>query len=294
MPPETETADVPAGTHALLVGAGDLGTAVGHRLADRGHRVLAMRRRAELVPAPLEGLAVDLTRDAPALPPLDLEHLVVALTAHPRSEERYRATYLEGMCRALDALEAAGQRPRRAVLVSSTAVYGVVAEGTPVDETTPARPANGRARVLLEAEEAFLARVPAGTVLRLSGLYGRGPSRLAAKVLAGGITDPDRWTNRIHRDDAVGAVVHLLTREERPDRVYLGTDDEPAMIGDVAGYLAARLGGPPPPRPDPALAHSKRLSNARLRASGWVPTYPTYREGYRDYPVADPDRPLGA
>src|SRR5690606_20267323 len=113
---------------ALLVGAGDLGTAVGHGLAERGHRVLALRRRAELVPDPLVGIPVDLTEEAPDLPELELEHLVVALTAHPRTEESYRATYVEGMCRALDAA-VAEQAPRRAVLVSSTAVYGVVAEG---------------------------------------------------------------------------------------------------------------------------------------------------------------------
>ena len=43
------TADV------LLVGAGDLGAAVGLRLAVLGHSVLALRRNAALVPAPLSG-----------------------------------------------------------------------------------------------------------------------------------------------------------------------------------------------------------------------------------------------
>lgn len=269
---------------ALLVGCGSLGSEVGLRLAEHSRRVFGIRRDAGRVPPPIVGVPADLTETEPELPELDLDHLVVALTAHPRTEEAYRATYVDGMCRALAAVEAAGHRPRRAVLVSSTAVYGVVAEGTPVDEETAARPASGRARVLLEAEQAFLSRIPQGTVLRLSGLYGHGPSRLAAKVLAGGVTDPDRWTNRVHRDDAAAAVVHLLTREDPPASLYIGSDDEPATMGAVAGYLAQRLGGPKPPRPEPAHAHGKRLSNHRLRASGWEPAYPTYREGYRDYP----------
>jgi nucleoside-diphosphate-sugar epimerase len=99
-------------------------------------------------------------------------------------------------------------------------------------------------------------------------------------VREGRIEDPHRWTNRIHRDDAAQAVVHLLTRQVAPERLYLGTDDEPAQLGDVATFLAERLGAPTPPPADPAQGHGKRLSNARLRATGWEPTRPSYREGY--------------
>ena len=134
--------------------------------------------------------------------------------------------------------------------------------------------------MLVAAEELFLERVPGGTVLRLSGLYGGSSTRLLDMVREGRVEDPHRWTNRIHREDAADAVVHLLTRPEEPDRLYLGTDDEPAQLGDVAAYLAERLGAPAPPAADPALGHGKRLSNARLRATGWVPTRPSHREGY--------------
>jgi nucleoside-diphosphate-sugar epimerase len=264
----------------LLVGCGSLGADIGRRLAARGHTVLAIRRRAELVPPPLIGLSADLTAEVPRLPELDLLHVVVALTARPRSEEAYRATYVEGMRRALDALDEAGQVPRRAVLVSSTSVYGSQPDGATIDEHTPAHPSDGPGRMLLEAEQLFSDRIPHGTVLRLSGLYGGPPGRLRARVLAGDITEPNRWTNRIHRDDAAAAVVHLLTRAQAPGPLYVGTDDEPALLGDVAAHLAQRLGAPAPPATDLSLATGKRLSNRRLRATGWVPVYPTYREGY--------------
>ncbi|KRC66113.1 hypothetical protein ASE12_15930 [Aeromicrobium sp. Root236] len=264
----------------LLVGCGDLGADVGVRLAARGHSVLALRRRAELVPPPLQGLSVDLTRNQPELPPLDLAYLVVALTARPRTEESYRATYVDGMVRALDALADAGQVARRAVLVSSTGVFGDLDPGVLADESTTPSPADGPARMLLRAEEVFRERVPGGTVLRLSGLYGRGSTRLVDQVRAGAVTDPNRWTNRIHRDDAAAAVVHLLTNDAAPEALYVGTDDEPALLGDVAAHLAAQLGAPAPPAADAELGHGKRFSNARLRASGWVPDFPTYREGY--------------
>ncbi|MCF6376125.1 hypothetical protein L2K70_00735 [Nocardioides KLBMP 9356] len=262
----------------LLVGAGDLGSAVGLRLADLGHSVLALRRDAARVPAPLVGRSVDLTAGAPVLSDVSPRLVVVALTARPRTEEAYRATYVDGMARALDALPVP---PERAVLVSSTAVMPSHDGPPPLDdEDRPTAPGDGPGRQLVAAEEAFHARIPHGTVLRLSGLYGGSSTRLLDQVRDGRIDDPHRWTNRIHREDAAAAVVHLLTMESTPEAVYLGTDDEPAQLGDVASYLAEGLGAPPPPPADPAHGHGKRLSNARLRATGWAPTRPSYREGY--------------
>lgn len=283
------TADVmPAEDHypldmdpdVLLVGCGRLGSDIGLRMAARGHAVLGIRRRAELVAPPLRGLAADLTRETPRLPDLDLGHLVVALTTRPRNEEAYRATYVDGLARALDALDLCAQVPRRAVLVSSTAVFGSQPDGPVINEDTAPRPSDGPGRMLWTAEQLFTERVPHGTVLRLSGLYDRDSSRLTAQVRAGAISQPNRWTNRIHRSDAAAAVVHLLSRAEAPGRLYVGTDDEPALLGDVAALIALGLDAPTPPATDPDRATGRRLSNARLRATGWAPEYPTYREGY--------------
>lgn len=263
----------------LLVGAGDLGTRVGLALAQRGHDVLALRRNADLVPPPLRGLSVDLTTSVPDLTGLSARYVVVALTARPRTEDAYRATYVDGMRRALEALTATGVTPERAVLVSSTAVHGSPSPVVLQGESTPPGPSDGPGRVLLEAERVFHERLPQGTVLRMSGLYG-GSGRLVERVREGRVDDPHRWTNRIHRDDAAAAVVHLLTMPRTPAPLYLGTDDEPAQLGDVATFLASLIGAPTPPAADPARGHGKRLSNALLRSTGWVPTYPSYRQGY--------------
>lgn len=270
----------------LLVGCGDLNAAVGLQLAEQGRRVVGIRRRAELVPPPLEGLSADLTREPPAVAPLDLDLdlLVVALTARPRSEETYRATYVDGLGRALDAIASAGLSSRRAVLVSST---GVMADGpvhTLLDESTPPDPHDAPAQMLLRSEQLFAERLPRGTVLRLSGLYGHAEPRLVDQVRRGEVRDSHRWTNRIHRDDAASAIVHLLTMEPDPADLYLGTDDEPSQLGDVAAFVAERLGVAAPESADPEQGHGKRLSNARLRSTGWAPAYPTYREGYAEHP----------
>lgn len=265
---------------ALLIGCGQLGSAIGLRLADLGHEVAAIRRSAHLVPTPLLPVAADLTSEVPVLPPLDLSFLAVVLTARPRTEESYRATYVDGMLRALDAVEAAGQRPGRAVLVSSTGVYGDLSSAHMTDEDTEPGPADGPARVLGEAERAFIDRLPHGTVLRLSGLYDGTSTRMLDKLRSDDPGDPHHWTNRIHRDDAAAAVVHLLTMAATPEPLYVGTDDEPVQLGEVLAALAASYDLQTPPAADPADGIGKRLSNARLRATGWTPSYPTFREGF--------------
>ena len=270
----------------LLLGSGRLGTAVGLLLAEQhGHDVVALRRRADEVPAPLRGWSADLTDPDAALPGGPFDHVVVALTARPRTEEAYRTVYVDGMLRGLDAV-CADAPPRRAVLVSSTAVHGEAAPDPVLDEDSPTAPADGPARILQEAEERFLERLPHGTVLRCSGLYGHGVPRLARSVLEGTFDDPHRWGNRIHRDDAASAVVHLLTMSEAPGPLYLGVDDLPTQDGDVAAHLATLLGVPAPPPAEPERGHGRRLSNARLRATGWVPAFPTFRDGMTRSDVA--------
>jgi len=267
----------------LIAGCGDLGTEAGLRFAAAGHRVVGWRRSPGKLPAQLEGAAVDLAGELPSIP-ADTEIVVMATAAAARTEAAYRSAYVDALRNLLDALERDGVRPRRLLFVSSTAVYGENDGGT-VDERTPARPASATGRILLEAEELLHARVPSGVALRLGGIYGPGRTRLIDQVRSGTavVPDPPRPTNRIHRDDAAAAIVHLTTAVEAPEPVYLGVDEEPAELGEVLRFLAAELGVPEPPTgPDTSSrGGDKRCSSARLAATGFRFRYPTFREGYR-------------
>lgn len=277
----------------LIAGCGDLGTEAGLRFAAAGHRVIGWRRSPEKLPAQLEGAAVDLTGPLPAIP-ADTEIVVIATAAAVRTEAAYRSAYVDALANLLDAMEYDGVRPRRVLFVSSTAVYGEN-DGGKVDETTPARPSSATGRILREAEDLLHARLPSAIVLRLGGIYGPGRTRLIDHVRQGTavIPDPPRLTNRIHRDDAAAAIVHLTTAVEAPEQIYLGVDSEPAELGEVLRFLAAEL-GVPEPRTGAAASGSadnarggdsrggdKRCSNSRLLATGFRFRFPSFREGYR-------------
>src|SRR5690606_148839 len=143
---------------------------------------------------------------------------------------------------------------------------------------------NFRASALLDAEAALHALLPpgVGVALRLSGLYGPGRQRLLDGLRAGTVTapgGPGHWANRIHIDDAAQACAHLLTVADAQP-LYIGTDDRPMPTAELYDALARLVGAPLPLR-TPKAPGGKRLSNARLRSSGWTPEWPSALEWYR-------------
>ncbi len=268
----------------LIAGCGDLGTETGLRLAAAGHSVVGIRRNPTRLPAPLIGVRGDLAAGHLDELPDDVEVVIYSAAADERTETAYLGAYVDGPRHVLDALARVRARPRRLLLVSSTAVYGIT-DGSWVDEDTPARPATVTGEILLEAEMAVLERGPDPSAVRLSGIYGPGRTRLVDQLRAGRAVAPDPpvYANRIHRDDAAAALTHLATRREPPQPCYLGVDDAPVDRGEVLRFLADELGLPEPPTgPDRRTrGGNKRCRNDRLMATGFTLTYPTYREGYR-------------
>lgn len=264
------------------MGCGYVGSALGRMLAADGWRVGGVRRGEAAMPEGVEGIRADVTRPS-TLRELraGADLLVYAVSADERTEEAYRAAYVQGLENVLDAVGAAASPPRL-LYVSSTAVYDHD-DGRRVDEDSPADPSGFRGRVLLEGEA--VARGVSGTVLRLGGIYGPGRTRLLNRVREGEARCPPEkvYTNRVHRDDAAGMLAHLATLDE-PESVYLGVDREPAPLCRVMRWMAERTGAPEPARAEPGEERrrrsSKRCSSDRIVSSGYRFRYPTFREGY--------------
>lgn len=291
---------IPSTKRVLIAGCGDVGTALGLRLARSGHTVFGLRRDPSGLPAPIVPVAADLgSSDLAAQLPPELDHVVYAAAPSGGTEAAYQTIYVDGVRHVLDALgrmwrasSHSGDGVRRVILLSSTAVYAD-AEGAWVDEDTPALADGFRGAKVLEGE-ALVRRFGGlgqgcGIVFRLGGIYGPGRTRLIDVVRSGRARVPVQepgapavWTNRIHRDDAAGAAEHLLALSD-PAPCYLGVDLEPAPLEDVYQWLAQHLGAPQPVA-DPHLTRdraNKRCSSARLQSSGYSFMYPTFREGYR-------------
>jgi len=269
-------------SRVVILGCGYVGIELGRRLRS-AHEVIGVRRSAagleQVEAAGLTGLRADVTdRDSLAGVP-DPDAVVFAASAGGRSAERARETYLEGQRTAIEALCGRSDPPDRYVYTSSTGVYGD-RDGAVVDESTPIEPTTDRVETLAAAEELALAapaeRGTDGTVVRFAGLYGPGRYRID-RYLDGPVAPG--YLNLLHRDDAAGAVAHLLREGLARDELVLAVDDEPVERRLLAEWLADRCGVEPPPEGS-RRRPSKRCRNDKLRGLGYEFAYPTFREGY--------------
>ncbi len=217
-----------------------------------------------------------LTADLAGRGPFDV--VIHSASSRGGGPDGYRRIYRDGLKNLLTACP--GARP---IFTGSTSVYGQ-ANGDLVDETSPTEPDRETGQILLETEQ--LALTAGGSVARLAGIYGPGRSVLLRKFLEGTAVLEEggaRWINQIHRDDAAHALVHLALGDAAPG-IYNVSDDTPATQRQVYGWLAAHFEKTLPPD-GPANPHrkrgtsSKRVSNAKLRATGWQPNFPSYRDG---------------
>jgi nucleoside-diphosphate-sugar epimerase len=263
----------------LIAGCGDLGIRIGQQLLSQGWEVIGLRRHPGMLPAGIEPLAADLGRSESLTNlPRDIDSVVFCPTARSSDESAYRATYVAGLRNLIAAWSpSAGDR---LVFVSSTSVYAQ-SDGSWVDESSDCQPTRFNGQVMLEAEHLALNSPATATTLRLSGIYGPGREQLLDRVRNGKAkcqSDPIYWTNRIHQDDCARMVRHLLSLE-RPDRIYVGSDDCPAAQHEVIRWLADRL-AVPAPQPVSGDHSNKRLSNRKIRESGFACRYENYRRGY--------------
>ncbi len=282
----------------LVAGAGFLGESLADHLARRGDAVTALtashasaeRLRASGKDYPV--LAADLG-DAESLGAAlsqcegTLDAAVHCASSGRGGPEAYRRVYAEG-CRNLHSLCPAAH----ILFTSSTSVYAQ-SDGAWIDEDSPAMPLRETGRILREAENFVIEH--GGTVARVAGIYGPGRSVILRKFFEGSAAiegEGGRFVNQVHRDDIVSAFLLLLDsmRGAPPSPGLVNVVDSlPQSQRDLYTWLAQRFCRPVPPRAAPDLDRKrgwthKRVSNAKLRALGWEPRYPSFQDAVQEDP----------
>ncbi|HSD75956.1 MAG TPA: NAD(P)-dependent oxidoreductase [Solirubrobacteraceae bacterium] len=302
---------------------GAIGRPLTRRLLEAGHDVAAMTRSRERAAALREcgvaavgAAALDAaaaTRAIAAARPEVVVHQLTDIPARIRPRRYAEDLAPTGRLRRetgptfARAARAAGARR----LVAQSISFVVRPEGPPVlDETAPALDL-AIARPALELEEAVLgAEALEGVVLRYGYFYGPGTG-----FGPGGASAEDVRRRRmpiigrgeglmsfIHVEDAAAATVQAL--DHGAPGIYNVTDDEPIAQREWVRLLAATLGAPPPRRipawvarlvagpPAATAVAGHGQSNAKARRElGFVPVYPSVREGFPatfGVPAADP------
>src|SRR6056297_149016 len=264
----------------LMVGCGDIGTRAGLSVLQRGWRVEAVRRNTAKLPEGFIAHAADYTVPgsldfAEQLAP---DFVVATFNPSDRSASGYRAGFHTAMRNLLQGLGA--HRPRHIIMSSSTRVFAE-RDGGWVDEQSPLTTGDEWAQAIIAGEQLLLQSELAASVVRFGGIYGTPGGRLLARISRGEMCPPRpvSYTNRIHREDCAGFIVHLLQLAEAGEvlaPVYIGVDDAPAPRFEVESWLAGKLGvaraeseGNAEPIRHNSSGH-KRCANKALRASGYT------------------------
>ena len=269
--------------HVLIVGCGDLGLRLGLQLRAEGWRVSAMRRRSHQLPEDFNAIQGDYTQRA------DLEGLVslqpdyVVFTPLPTARDS--AGYYQGYAAPVILMAELGllSSVKGGVLVSSTRVFAQAGGGW-VDESSPLSQSDPLAASIIEAERQFLAACTGATVLRASGIYGDWPGMLIQRLQKGLCSpDPERISNRIHRDDLAGIMAFCLGRLERGEKndpVYIASDHLPSRVGEIETWLINGLGLSTKNGVATSRRANRRCSSQLLRSAGYRFRYPDYRAGF--------------
>lgn len=215
----------------------------------------------------------------------EVTHLVMSISPDVSGDPLLEA-FAEGLRQPMPNLEWVGY-------LSTVGVYGDHG-GEWVDEETSCRPVSKRSVARLAAEDGWTrltdeAGVPLA-IIRLSGIYG--PGRNALKTLHEGkarrLIKPGQVFNRIHVVDIGGATA--LLAQKRLGGIYNVTDDMPAPPQDVVSEAARIMRVEPPVEMDFETAElspmarsfygeNKRVSNAKIKATGYEFLYPDYHAG---------------
>ena len=271
----------------LIVGCGDIGIPLGQKLAADAAKVWGLKRNPSTLPEVISPVCADVTRPdtLTRLGSLALDYVVVTLTPGGFDDDSYRQVYVDGLANLLATLKPS-QSIKRLLFVSSTSVYHQN-KGEWVDENSDTAPESFSGQRLLQAEQLLEDSGVPFSIVRFAGIYGPGRRRLIEQVLAkqGCAKEPVCYTNRIHRDDCVGFLAHLISRHRQSgvlETRYIGVDSEPVSMWELKVWLAQQLNIDPASMTAVASSRrsSKRCSNGRLLASGYQLLYPGYRQGY--------------
>lgn len=287
---------------ALILGCGYLGKRIAGQLITLGKSVHGSTRSPEKAQA-LAGLGINplilsvtqrltLAAITPLLDgrPLDVYYLIPP--GRPSEHTAPREVIVDGITNTLAMLKRGNIR--RAILTSSTAVYGRGEIGQ-VTAETPAAADDPRGQLLLAGEKLWLQAGSAYHVLRLSGLYG--PGRVIGRqgILdhAPIVGDPQALLNLIHVDDAANLLLHMMACAN-PARIELGSDGHPLRRVDYYNHLAMLLHQPAPKVLDAMTASvtlgieaqslrqaaSKHCdSTSTQQRTGWQPRFADGRKG---------------
>lgn len=277
----------------LILGCGYVGSNLAAQSIKLGIKVKAVVRKAAAAQALSQQGIQAICADTPAsLSPqwlADIEAVVDSIPLDKNSLGQSCQTQTDWLPTLLNHIP----RLRWAGYLSSTSVYAN-SDGAWIDESNTNLSNSPRGSRRYVAEQAWLSTLPQAEVFRLAGIYGDQRNilgRLKQGEYQAVRWQPEHFSNRIHVDDIVAALLQAM-QKPKAQRIINLADDLPYPHADYALELAALVGAPPPTILNPQQAQeqlsaqylsffsdNKRIANQKLHQE-LLPKlkYPSFRE----------------
>lgn len=268
----------------LFIGCGDIAQRAASEMQAR-YKCFGLRRQPDNLPNYIQSIKGDATNAEQLLSVASegFDIWIATITPGEFTEQAYKDSYLAVAKSISSTISQLQKAPRLVLWVSSTSVYGDF-KGDWVSELTQPEPNTFSGKILLAAEK-IIQQIPCETsVIRFSGIYGPGRTRLLGQVLAGKgrPSSPEQWSNRVHADDCGGILSHLVEYGLSGDSLlpeYLASDSSPVTQHEIRQWLAEQL-TVSLVEEEVKASSTRRCDNSRLLASGYQFKYPTFKEGY--------------
>lgn len=268
--------------HILIAGCGDLGNAVADLLKPQ-HHLIGLRRNADALTQGITALSGDVTtlESLTSLNKVSPNIVVYCASASEQSDENYHAVYVQGLKNVLQSISQT--QLQHVFFVSSTRVYNGNTQEW-IDESVEAIANDFGGYRLLEAEQVLNTLGCGHTVLRLSGIYGPGRTRMIKLAQTPALwPQTNSWSNRIHRDDAASFIAFLIEKlaiQETVAPLYIVTDGVPTPQYEVLMWIAKQLNIDISNIETPAPLGGKKLSNTAMTKIKYKLKFPQYICGY--------------
>lgn len=268
----------------LFIGCGDIAQRAASEMQTR-HECFGLRRQPDNLPEYVQPIKADATvaEQLFSVASLNFDIWIATITPGEFTEQAYKDTYLAAAKSIAAVIPKLQKAPRLVLWVSSTSVYGDF-KGDWVNEETRPEPNTFSGNILLAAEK-IIQQIPCETsVIRFSGIYGPGRTRLLSQVLAGKgrSSSPEQWSNRVHADDCGSILTHLVEYALSGNPLlpeYLASDSAPVTQYEIRQWLADQL-AVSLVEEEVKIGSTRRCDNSRLLSSGYQFKYPTFKEGY--------------
>lgn len=268
--------------NVAVIGCGYLGSKVALQFKKRKVHVTATTRNAarleEIIQVAQKGELIPFNPDEKDFLPIVAANDLILISIAAGSIENYDSAYR--ITAQIFRQIARKIGPKRLIYTSSTSVYGDH-HGKWVDETSDLLANTEQGKILIETESTYLSLEEYGWnvgVVRLAEIYG--PKREISKKVASMEGRPlpgtgHQYTNMVHVDDCVGAILYLV--DHRLNGVYNVADEDHPLRKDFYETVAKKHHLSIPDW-DPKLPGShtgnKRVSIHKIKGAGYVLHHP--------------------